>query len=195
MRVLGIDPGLGRTGIAIVDGRATDIHLVYAACIETIPQTAMAGRLTSLLAQVEDVVREYSPDVAAVETLLFSTNRSTAIAVAQARGVILCAIGRAGVECVEYGPNQVKEAVAGFGGARKPQVANMVNRLLGTTKIGGPDDTTDACAVAICHHHRARLGPTRSAAIANGTLSASSAGPRLEAAIAAAQSRLARASR
>lgn len=158
MRVLGIDPGIGRTGIAIVDGRAGALSLVDAFTIETVPQTQVTTRLTSLLRQVEEVIDRYKPEVAAVETLLFSTNKSTAITVAQARGAILCALGNRDLACTEYNPNQVKESVAGFGGAKKPQVIAMTKRLLGEETLKGPDDTADACAIAICHHHRARLG-------------------------------------
>lgn len=183
MRVLGIDPGIGRTGIALVDGRVTELELVDAFTIETLPQTEMPRRLASLLQQIEDVVARFTPEVASVETLLFSTNRSTAINVAQARGVILCALGNKGVSFVEYSPNQVKEAVAGFGGAKKPQVYAMTRRLLGIAELKGPDDTADACAIAICHHHRARLGSARSATGKAG------AAPWLQAAVDAALSR------
>lgn len=167
MRVLGVDPGLGRTGVAIVDGRVSELTLVEATCIETIPHTDESLRLSSLLQQVEDFAREHKPDIAAIEELYFSTNRATAIAVAQARGVVLCALSRAGVASVSYTPNQVKEAVAGVGSARKPQVARMTCRHLGVAKISGPDDVADACAIAICHHHRAALrlsAPTRGGA-------------------------------
>ena len=184
MRVLGIDPGIGRTGIALIDGRATDLKLVDAFTIETVPQTQMPARLASLLSQIEEIVGRFTPDVASVETLLFSTNRSTAVHVAQARGVILCALGNKGVACVEYSPNQVKEAVAGFGGAKKPQVAAMTLRLLGIAELKGPDDTADACAVAICHHHRARLGVAKPA-LATKTKTA----PWLQAAVDAALAR------
>src|SRR5436305_1815182 len=113
MRVLGIDPGLGRTGVSVVDGHVPDLKLIDAFTVETIPQTDMPIRLASLARQIRELLDCYKPDVASVETLLFSTNRSTAIAVAQARGVILGALGERNVECVEYSPNQVKEAVVG----------------------------------------------------------------------------------
>ncbi len=78
--------------------------------------------------------------------------------VSEARGVILCAIAREGIAIAEYTPNQVKEAVCGYGGARKPQVSRMVATLLGVGEIPGHDDVADACAVAVCHHHRGSLG-------------------------------------
>ncbi len=158
MRVLGIDPGLGRTGIAVVDGSVGQLTLISAGCVETAPNAEVGMRLASLFVRVEQAARDARPEVAAVEELYFSTNRATAISVAQARGAVLCALAHAGVPIASYTPNQVKESVAGFGGARKPQVARMACRLLGVERIPGHDDVADACAVAICHHHRAGLG-------------------------------------
>ncbi len=166
MIVLGVDPGLGRTGIGVVEGRIGDLTLITALCIETTPHAEEAGRLAVLMAELEVVLAQTRPDVAAVEDLFFASNRTTFTQVAQARGVILCALARAGVPSVSYTPNQVKEAVAGFGGAKKPQVARMTKRLLGVDTIPGHDDAIDACAVAITHHHRAGLGV---AARAHGT--------------------------
>src|SRR5579884_1999179 len=122
MRVLGVDPGLGRTGVAVVDGVPGRLSLVHAARLDTVPQTAEVNRLVSLFEMVGDTVREHRPDVAAVEQLFFSTNKQTAMRVAEARGVILLALARAGLTVHEYTPGQVKQAVCGYGGARKPQV-------------------------------------------------------------------------
>lgn len=158
MRVLGVDPGLARTGVAIVEGSPGHLVLIHASCIETVPQTNEARRLATLFDLVVDACTTLRPDVAAVEELFFSTNRRTAMRVSEARGVILCALAREGVAIAEYTPNQVKEAVCGYGGARKPQVSRMVARLLGVGEITGHDDVADACAVAVCHHHRGSLG-------------------------------------
>jgi crossover junction endodeoxyribonuclease RuvC len=158
VRVLGIDPGLARTGVAVVDGAPGHLVLVHAACIETVPQTSEAMRLAILFDLVVDACATLRPEVAAVEELFFSTNRRTAMRVSEARGVILCALAREGVAIAEYTPTQVKEAVCGYGAARKPQVARMVANLLDVQDIPGHDDVADACAVAVCHHHRGRLG-------------------------------------
>jgi crossover junction endodeoxyribonuclease RuvC len=158
MRVLGVDPGLARIGVAVVDGTPGHLVLLHAACIETVPQTSEAKRLAILFDLVVDACTSLRPEVAAVEELFFSTNRRTAMRVSEARGVILCALAREGVAIAEYTPTQVKEAVCGYGAARKPQVARMVANLLGVPEIPGPDDVADACAVAVCHHHRGRLG-------------------------------------
>ena len=158
MRVLGVDPGLARTGVAVVEGSPGHLVLIHASCIETAPQTNEAGRLATLFQLVVDACNTLRPDVAAVEELFFSTNRRTAMRVSEARGVILCALAREGVAIAEYTPNQVKEAVCGYGSARKPQVSRMVATLLGVAEIPGHDDVADACAVAVCHHHRKSLG-------------------------------------
>ena len=164
MRVLGVDPGLARTGVAIVEGTPGHLVLLHAACIETVPQTSEAARLAILFDLVVDACTSLRPEVAAVEELFFSTNRRTAMRVSEARGVVLCALARQGVAIAEYTPTQVKEAVCGYGAARKPQVARMVANLLGVTDIPGHDDVADACAVAVCHHHRGRLGALTSRA-------------------------------
>jgi Holliday junction resolvasome RuvABC endonuclease subunit len=121
--------------------------------------------------------------VAAVERLFFSTNRQTAMRVSQARGVILCTLAAAGIPIAEYTPNEIKESVAGYGGATKRQVLKMCEAMLGVKQIPGPDDTADACAAAICHHHRAGLQPHVAPA------PASRVSPALELAIAAARER------
>jgi crossover junction endodeoxyribonuclease RuvC len=157
VRVLGVDPGLGRTGVAVVDGGPGDLTLVHSSCLSTPPGVDDAQRLFLLSGLINAVVGEYRPAFAAVERLFFSTNRSTAMRVSEARGVLLCALAGAGVPVFEYTPNEVKEAVAGYGAARKPQVLRMTRQLLSVERIDGPDDVADACAIAVCHHHRAAL--------------------------------------
>jgi crossover junction endodeoxyribonuclease RuvC len=154
-RVLGVDPGLGRVGVAVVEGQPGALRLVHAERLDTVPQSDAAARLVALFDLVSAAVREQRPDVAAVEELFFSTNRQTAMRVAEARGVIVMALARAGLAVHEYTPQQVKQAVCGYGGARKPQVMRMTLHLLQLRSTS--DDVADACAVAICHHHRARL--------------------------------------
>jgi crossover junction endodeoxyribonuclease RuvC len=156
MCVLGIDPGLGRTGVAVVDGAPGALLLIHAARLDTVPQTSEPSRLANLYELVADVLLRYAPDIVAVEQLFFSTNRLTAMRVSEARGVILCAIARDGRPVAEYTPTQVKEAVCGYGAAHKQQVVRMTKRLLALES--NADDVADACAVAVCHHHRARLG-------------------------------------
>lgn len=156
MRVLGIDPGLGRTGYALVDGVPGKLRLVDAGRIDTASTDAMGTRLLALAMMLGEVIATHAPDVAAVEEIFFSTNRRTAMRVGEARGVILFAVARAGVPVAEYTPTQVKQAVCGYGAADKQQVTKMTRALLALR--GNRDDVADACAIAVCHHHRARLG-------------------------------------
>ncbi|MFN2452424.1 MAG: crossover junction endodeoxyribonuclease RuvC [Candidatus Dormibacteria bacterium] len=157
MLVLGVDPGLARTGVAVVSGRPGSLQLVEAVCIETRPGRPDAARLLAVFEALDALVLRLRPEVAAVEKLFFATNRRSAMRVSEARGAALCAIARHGVTVAEYTPLQVKEAVAGWGAAEKRQVGRMVAALLGENGIAGPDDVADACAVAVCHHHRAGL--------------------------------------
>lgn len=157
MIVLGVDPGLARTGVAVVEGAPGSLRLRHASCLETPASAPDPDRLALLLGALELLIARERPEAAAVEQLFFSTNRRTAMRVGEARGVILCGLARAGLAVAEYTPLQVKEAVAGWGAAPKPQVARMVRTLLGGAALEGPDDVADACAVAVCHHHRARL--------------------------------------
>jgi crossover junction endodeoxyribonuclease RuvC len=156
MRVLGIDPGLGRTGYALVDGAAGRLRLVDAGRIDTETSDDMGTRLLALAAMLGDVIAAHTPEVAAVEEIFFSTNRRTAMRVSEARGVILFAVARAGLPVAEYTPAQVKQAVCGYGGADKQQVTRMTRAMLSLQ--GNRDDVADACAIAVCHHHRGRLG-------------------------------------
>jgi crossover junction endodeoxyribonuclease RuvC len=157
VRVLGVDPGLGRTGVAVVEGSPGALRLVHSECLTTAAGIDDAQRLFLLSGMITAVLRRYRPSFAAVERLFFSTNRATAMRVSEARGVLLCALAGAGVPVAEYTPNEVKESVAGYGAARKPQVLRMTMQLLSVERIDGPDDVADACAIAVCHHHRAAL--------------------------------------
>ena len=182
MIVLGVDPGLARTGVAVVEGAPGSLRLRHCGLIETAAQDTDPDRLRMLLAALEGLIARERPQAAAVERLFFSTNRRTAMRVGEARGVILCGLARAGLGVAEYTPLQVKEAVAGWGGAPKAQVIRMVRSLLGSA-VEGPDDVADACAVAVCHHHRARLATAAPVA----TATASRMSPRLADAVARAR--------
>jgi crossover junction endodeoxyribonuclease RuvC len=184
VRVLGVDPGLGRTGVAVVEGRPGALTLVHSQCLSTPPGVTDAERLFLLSTLMTAVLADHRPAFAAVERLFFSTNRSTAMRVSEARGVLLCALAAAGVPVVEYTPNEVKEAVAGYGAARKPQVLRMTMQLLSVDRIDGPDDVADACAIAVCHHHRAAL------TLRVRHQSARPAASALDAAVAAARARM-----
>jgi len=119
--------------------------------ISTPKEETPSARLETIYDQMNDLLKEYKPDTAAVEKLFFARNVTTGIAVGQARGVVLLALQKAGVEAFEYTPKEVKNAVAGYGGADKRQVQEMVRALLQLDSIPKPDDAADALAIAITH--------------------------------------------
>lgn len=149
---LGIDPGIATTGYGLVrlepDGGLA--ALSYGVFL-TPKEDSLPARLESLHRQLRSLLRKHKPDTAAVEKLFFQRNVSTAIAVGQARGVALLALGQAGLDVFEYTPNEVKQAVAGYGSADKRQVQEMVRVLLQLKEIPRPDDAADALAIAITH--------------------------------------------
>ena len=157
MLVLGLDPGLAVTGWALIDGDGGRLTLRGAGFWATPANQAEGQRLLSLWDSFGVLVASQTPQSVAVERLYFSRNVSTAMAVSQARGVLVCAASRAGLELHEYTPGQVKQAVTGSGAAPKQQVAKLVRMLLGDGVPLTPDDVADACAVAICHQHAAGL--------------------------------------
>ena len=149
---LGIDPGTATTGYGLVH-LAPDGSLVAVSygVILTPKEATAPARLVMLYDDLRNVINEYHPEVAAVEKLFFSRNVSTALAVGQARGVVMLCLHQAGIEPFEYTPNEVKQAVAGYGGADKRQVQEMVRALLQLDSIPKPDDAADALAIAITH--------------------------------------------
>ncbi|MBI1794644.1 MAG: crossover junction endodeoxyribonuclease RuvC [Chloroflexi bacterium] len=154
---LGIDPGTATTGYGFVrlepDG---ELAAVKYGVILTPAHTPDHERLLALYRELRKLILLHRPDSVAVEKLFFQRNISTAITVGQARGVILLAIAEAGLDMGEYTPNEVKQAVAGYGSAGKKQVQEMVRTLLGLAEIPKPDDAADALAVAITHLHTKR---------------------------------------
>lgn len=147
-RVFGIDPGIARLGYGVLDeARGGRVSVVGFGVISTDPGE-VGPRLQHLFSRLEALLSETAPDVAAVEQLFFGQNTTTALAVSQARGVVLLALARAGVPVREVTPSQVKQAVAGWGRADKRQVQQMVARLLNLDRVPEPDDAADALAVA-----------------------------------------------
>lgn len=157
MLVLGLDPGLAITGYGLVEGDGQNLCPVTYGVIRTPAKTPLADRLVELQQRLEEIIGSYRPEVAAVEELFFSTNVRTAIMVAQARGVALLTVARAGLRVVEYTPMQIKQGITGYGKADKLQVQRMVRLLLNLDELPRPDDAADALAVAVCCHHGARL--------------------------------------
>jgi crossover junction endodeoxyribonuclease RuvC len=158
MMVIGIDPGTATTGYGLVqENEDGSLKVVDYGAIQTPPGLAMPGRLLSLYERLREILLLHRPGSGAVEKLFFQRNVTTAISVGQARGVALLALAQMDLPVLEYTPLEIKQAVAGFGGARKQQVQQMVRTLLNMNEIPRPDDAADALAVAICHLHSARM--------------------------------------
>jgi len=152
--VLGIDPGTATTGYGLVRDREDgSLEMIAFGTIQTPAGMPAHQRLLQLFHQLNELILLHRPDACAVEKLFFQSNVKTALAVGQARGVVMLAIAEAGLAVQEYTPNEVKQAVAGYGSADKKQVQEMVRALLGLSDIPRPDDAADALAVAICHLH------------------------------------------
>ncbi len=153
---LGIDPGTAIMGYGLVAEVGGQLRPVDFGVLTTAPGLALACRLQLLYDGLTDLIRRHRPTEVAVEELYFSRNVRTAIAVGHARGVALLAAAKAGLPVAEYSPQQVKQAVAIYGRARKDQVQEMVRVLLGLDDVPQPDDAADALALAICHLHTAQ---------------------------------------
>ena len=155
--VLGIDPGTATTGFGLVREKTDgSLESVDYGIISTPKDMAAHYRLVQLYDELRKLIKHHKPDSVAVEKLFFQRNVSTAIAVGQARGVVMLAIAQANLDVAEYTPNEVKQAVAGYGSADKKQVQEMVRVLLGLPSIPKPDDAADALAIAITHVHTRR---------------------------------------
>jgi len=151
MRVLGIDPGYGRFGWAIVEGNRAKQALVACGCEETASNAATPQRYLIILERLEDLIKEYQPEVAAVESLFYFKNAKTVIKVSESRGVVVVGLARAGITISDYTPLQVKQAVTGYGRAEKTQVQAMIKAILKLKVVPKPDDAADAVAVALTH--------------------------------------------
>jgi len=157
MRVLGIDPGSAATGYGIVEEQADGLHAVCFGAITPPATLPFAQRLLRIYRELRLLLTDARPDCAAVEAVFFARNVQSALRLGQARGVALLALAEAGIGIQEYSALEVKQAVTSYGQAQKGQVQEMVRMLLHLPDIPRPTDAADALAVAICHHHAARL--------------------------------------
>ena len=151
MKALGIDPGTATTGYGILETDSDSIKVVDYGCIKTSSKESFSARLKKIYSDMKKIISKYKPESIVVERLFFGANTKTAMAVGQARGVILLAASQAGLEIAEYTPLEVKMALTGYGRADKNQMQQMVKRLLKLKTIPKPDDAADALAVALCH--------------------------------------------
>jgi crossover junction endodeoxyribonuclease RuvC len=150
MLVLGIDPGTATTGYGLVREHPNGaLEAIAYGVITTPARTPMAQRLRQLYQEITALIAKYQPDAAAIETLYFGKNVTTAITVAQGRGVILLALAEADLPIREYKPAEIKQAIAGYGNADKIQMQEMIRQLLNLDALPRPDDAADGLGVAI----------------------------------------------
>jgi crossover junction endodeoxyribonuclease RuvC len=153
MLTLGIDPGTATTGFGLVRQQNDKLSYVSCGCVITTPKETSQGRLAKIYHEIKELISIHRPDCVAVERLFFGENTKTAMAVSQARGIVLLAAAEGKVQVVEYTPLEVKTALTGYGKAEKRQIQQMVRVMLKLNDIPKPDDAADALAVAICHLH------------------------------------------
>jgi len=153
MRILGIDPGIAIVGYGVIDAQRGQFRLVSMGASRTPTGIPVEKRIEMVYDDICELIDTYKPDCMACEELFFNTNQKTAIAVAEARGVILLAAMKKNIEFFEYTPLQVKQSVVGYGRAEKKQVITLVKMILGMENGPKLDDTADALALAICHAH------------------------------------------
>lgn len=165
MRILGIDPGIGRVGWGVIGVQSgtlrrrsgQELKVESFGCVETSAKQSIEKRLLVVYKAVSGLIKEFSPEVLAIEELFFNTNAKTAFVVGQARGVILLAAAQHGLDVAIYTPLQVKIALTGYGRAEKSQVGQMVKATLKLESVPKPDDTADALAVAMTHAFSAKM--------------------------------------
>lgn len=152
LRVLGLDPGTAVTGYGVVDSAARRLgRLVECGVIRTDAEDRMSSRLATLYDGVAELILRHSPSVIAVESAFYRKNVHTTVTLGQARGVILLAAAKAGIEVSEFPPATIKKSVVGIGRAGKDQIGFMVQRILELSEPPQPDDAADACAVALTY--------------------------------------------
>lgn len=156
MRVLGIDPGFGRCGVAVVEKKNNIDTILYSGCIETSPKKSFIERLAEVAQEVKHLLDDYTPDAVAIEEVYFSKNQKTVFHVAEIRGMLLYLSISSHLPVYEYNPVRVKIAMTGYGRANKEQVMTMVNKIFRPTHTIVFDDEYDAIAVAATHLAEAR---------------------------------------
>lgn len=156
MRILGIDPGTGILGFGVIDVKGNAMRLVTAGVITTPAHTPLADRLLEIYEGLTAIIAETNPQQISIEKLFFSQNVTTAISVAQARGVAMLTGRQAELELFEYTPLQIKQTLTGYGRASKKQIQEMVRIQLSLAEVPKPDDCADALAAAITHAYMHR---------------------------------------
>jgi len=157
MKIIGIDPGTGILGFGVIEVIGSKIRMVDAGVIRTPPHTPHDERLEEIFDGLTEIIAATKPDVLSIEKLFFSRNITTAMTVAEARGVAILVGRKAGLPIAEYTPPQIKQTLTGYGKADKKQVQEMVRIQLGLKEVPKPDDCADALAAAITHSFMSRL--------------------------------------
>ncbi len=157
MRILGIDPGLAIVGYGIVDKEGNAYKTIYYDAITTAAHTPIENRIKIIYDEMNLIIEKFKPDVVSIEELFFNNNAKTALAVGQARGVVLLSAVEHNIPIYEYTPLQVKQALTGYGRASKMQIQQMMKSMLALSEIPKPDDVADALAIAICHGNSVRF--------------------------------------
>lgn len=157
MKILGIDPGYDRLGVAIIEkSPKTKDHLIYSDCLQTSKKNSIHERLKEVGDFIASTLSTHSPDALAIETLFMSTNKTTAMRVSEARGIIIYEAMKAGIPVFEYNPMQIKTAVTGDGTSDKQRILKMLSLIIKLPEKKALDDEYDAIAVALTHGAHAR---------------------------------------
>jgi len=151
MRIIGIDPGTGILGFGVIDIKQRQPSMVDAGVVRTRVHQPQDERLVEIYNALQQIIHDTQPAIMSIEKLFFARNVTTAMSVAQARGVAMLAGKQAGLTIAEYTPLQIKQTLTGYGKADKKQVQEMVRQTLGLTEVPKPDDCADALAAAITH--------------------------------------------
>jgi len=151
MKILGIDPGMAIVGYSVINYDGENISLLHSGSIQTDKNKKESSRLLEIFEDMNTILKEFKPDVAAIEKLFFFRNQTTVMPVAHARGVILTVLEKFKIPIFEYTPMEVKQVLTGYGRADKKEVEQMVKIALNTEKLPKLDDTVDSIAIAICH--------------------------------------------
>ena len=157
MFVLGIDPGLSTLGYGLLEARGHSLRAVAAGAIRTEAGRPIGDRLAELYADLDALLKDHKPDVAAIEQVFVNRNLQTATSVGRASGVVLLALAQHGIPVTEYSPSAVKRALTGYGNADKMQMKKVVAMRLGLAELPSPADAADALAIALCHLQGAPL--------------------------------------
>lgn len=159
VRIIGIDPGYDRLGIAIIDKKNNKDVLVFSSCIETDKKLPHYKRLFSIYSSLNSIIKKHKPDEASIETLFFSNNQKTALLVSEARGVLLSLCAEHNIQTTEYTPASIKIAVTGHGKSDKKQIISIIPKLIKIEREIKYDDEYDAIAIAITHSASRRQNP------------------------------------